>query len=631
MIEIEKEAEISDLVNKLKNGEGLHETFPGGSQVHIDRPLPFICIYRFPEGVKKTAHAHLVSAQPSFILMQAEDEQKIKAFLAEVSEILRKRFGALMLVEVWPSSDLKDKEEHKVDKKQQKDLFTLYCSQKECKVSLETMERELCEIAVVQSLPNHQIKFEEKNFPAERELLLDEELAAMPGMQYIGIEVQPFYYSKAQNRLYPMLFRAFRKQFSTALRKSFFDFVRLQTRHEVTHYHGLGRQKESDLVWKIDHELVEINNSFDFLLLVTPTNHEEEWEKFRRSNYSNDPTFQYRLIPVDPELLKRKLYNLLIEDIDDPTLAFLMRDKRDELDRMLNMLVERNTPHFKYSSIHVFGGVEDELYHTAIELLKKYPPKPLNNTGQKKDLLSAEEFAELARQEIQFLKGQYPALDATVQIRNDIEGLMVSKGQLLIDHHLKVSRTRAEALIQHEVGTHVLTFYNGKEQPLKQLYIGAPGYEDLQEGLAVLAEYLVGGLTRSRIRLLAARVVSVRCMLNGANFIENFKMMHQEYGFKPATAFSLVTRVYRGGGFTKDAVYLKGLVDLLKYLSSGKPLQPLLIGKIRQDYLPFIDELLKREILKPAPLRPRYFSNFESMEKLKKLKAGATVFDLLKS
>lgn len=624
MIDTELEAKNSDLVEKLKRSEGLHETLPGGSKIYIDRPLPFICIYRFPKGVKKTAHALLVNAQPSFILMQAEDEPAVRSFLKEASRILRRRFGALMIVEVWPTSDLKEKA-----KSNHKDLFTLYCSKEECKVSLSTLEKELCEIPVVQSLANHQVKIEESNFPDSRTMLIDEEVVELPGIEYIGIEINPFYYSQVQNRLYPMLFRAFRKQLSTALRKSFYDFVRLQTRHEVTHYHGLGRQKESDLVWKIDHELVKINDSFDFLLLVTPTNHEEEWEKFKKSNYSNDPTFQYRLIPVDPELLKRKLYNLPIEDIDDPTLAFLMRDKRDELDRMLNMLVERNTPHFKYSSIQVFGAVEEPLYQTALDLLKKYPPRAKTAATAKKDLLTAEEFAEIARQEIHYLKGQYPAMDATVQIRTDIEGLMVSKGQLLVDHHLKVSRMRAEALIQHEVGTHVLTYYNGKEQPLKQLYLGAPGYEDLQEGLAVLAEYLVGGLTLTRIRILAARVVAVRCMLDGAGFIEIFNLMHREYGFKPASAFSLVTRVYRGGGFTKDAVYLKGLLDLLKYLSSGKPLQPLLIGKIRQDYLPFIDELMKRKILKPAPLRPRYFSNFESMEKLKKLKAGATVFDLL--
>lgn len=113
--------------------------------------------------------------------------------------------------------------------------------------------------------------------------------------------------------------------------------------------------------------------------------------------------------------------------------------------------------------------------------------------------------------------------------------------------------------------------------------------------------------------------------------MEVFRLLHKEYDFTGAAAFSLTTRVFRGGGFTKDAVYLKGLVELLKYLAGNKPLEPLLIGKIRQDYLPFMDELINRKILRPAPLRPRYFSSIESQEKLKRLKKGASIFDLIES
>ena len=622
---------VSKIINKLKSGEGLHDRLPGGSLLHIDRPLPFICIYRYPEGIDKSAHARLIDTQPSFILIQKEDEPMVKELLIKLSEIFRKRFGAMMLLELWAASDVRESHPEQAEF-----LLELYCSHKDCKVAAETLEKEICKIPVVQRMGNGKARVHPNDFPLDREMLIDKETADNQGVQYIGVEIEPFYYNQSQNILYPMLFRAFRNQLSIALKKTFYDFVRLQTRHTAEHFHALGRQKEGELVWKIDQELVDINNSFDFLLLVTVTNHEEEWEKFERSGFNHTPTFQYRLINVDPELLKRQLFNIPIEEVDDPTLSFLFRDKRDELDRMLNMLMERETPHFKYSSIQIFGAVEDELYRTACDLLKKYPPggankeeKNPNKEEQNKDLITAHDFAELARQEIEFLKKQYPELDSTVQIRNDIEGLMVSKGQVLIDQSYSTNRSRADALIQHEVGTHVLTYYNGKAQPLKQLYLGTPGYEDLQEGLAVLAEYLVGGLTAGRFRTLAARVVAVHAMLKGADFIETFRLLNKEYGFSEEAAFSVTTRVYRGGGLTKDAVYLRGLIDLLKYLGSGKELEPLLIGKIRQDYLPFMDELKSREILKEAPLRPRYFSNPESMEKLKVIKRGVTVFDLI--
>lgn len=625
MIEAKQEEQLTTFIEKLKNGESLHDRLPGNSLVHIDRPLPFICIYRYPEGISKSAHARLIDSQPSFILLQQQDTELVKKLLQELGEILRKRFGSMLILEVWASSDVRKSRPEKADH-----LFDIFCSHKGCMVTAETLEKELCEIPVVQRQPNGGTKLCQENFPEERAMLVEEGLAQQAGIQYIGLEVEPFYYDQALNELYPMLFRAFRNEFAVALKKAFFEFVRLQTRHEVTHYHGLGRQTESQVVWDIDQELVDIHNSFDFLLLVTVTNHEEAWEKFKRSNFNTTPTFQYRLINVNPDGLKRRLYNIPIEDVDDPTLAYLFRDKRDEMDRMLNMLLERETPHFKYSSIQVFGGVDDELYQTACKILRETAGQRPRKAGAANDrLISAEEFAELGRQEIEFLKGQYPQLDAGVQVRTDIEGLMVSKGQLFIDHHLKIRQSRAEALIQHEVGTHVLTYYNGKSQPLKQLYVGTPGYEDLQEGLAVLAEYLVGGLSIGRLRTLAARVVGIKSMIDGAGFMETFQQLHKEWGFGAEAAFSLTTRIYRGGGFTKDAVYLKGLIDLLKYLSSGGELEPLLIGKIRQDYLPFMDELLNRKILRPAPLRPRYFTSRESMAKLKKLNGGATVFNLI--
>lgn len=626
MIDTQEEELINDLVEKFKNSEVLHMKLPGGSQLHIDRPLPFICLYRYPEGIEKSAHSRLVDTQPSFIKVNPADLALVRELLEEFTEILRRRFGAVMLLDIWAASEIRTSRPEKAE-----NIFHLFCTHHECSVTLSTLQRELCEMPVAQRLLNNKVGVSDVHFPKEREMLIGEEIADKAGVQYVGLEVEPFYYDQKQNSLYPMLFRSFRNQLATALQVSFFSFVRLQTRHDVPHYHGLGRQKESDLVWKIDQDLVDINNSFDFLLLVTVTNHEEEWEKFKNGHFNQAPTFQYRLINVDPELLKRKLFNIPIEEVDDPTLALLFRDKRDELDRMLNMLMERQSKHFMYSSIQVFGNVEEDLNNIACELLEKYPPGGGNISGSKSDVMTAEEFAELARQEINYLKGQYPELDAGVQIRKDIEGLMVSKGQLLIDHHLKTPRSRAEALIQHEVGTHVLTYYNGKAQPLKQLYLGSPGYEDLQEGLAVLAEYLVGGLSTARLRTLAARVVAIHSMLGGADFLEVFRLLHKEYGFTDAAAFSLATRVFRGGGFTKDAVYLKGLVELLKYLSEDNPLEPLLIGKIRQDYIPFMDELINRKILSPAPLRPRYFSNLESQEKLKRLRKGANIFDLIES
>ena len=61
-------------------------------------------------------------------------------------------------------------------------------------------------------------------------------------------------------------------------------------------------------------------------------------------------------------------------------------------------------------------------------------------------------------------------------------------------------------------------------------------------------------------------------------------------------------RVYRGGGLTKDAVYLRGLVEALEYVAGGGALDVALVGKLAADHIPVVRELLLRGVLRKPPL-----------------------------
>jgi uncharacterized protein (TIGR02421 family) len=172
--------------------------------------------------------------------------------------------------------------------------------------------------------------------------------------------------------------------------------------------------------------------------------------------------------------------------------------------------------------------------------------------------------------------------------------LIVEGGHLFVGSQLSLELSRAQALIQHEVGTHLVTFYNGLAQPLHHLSAGFAGYEALQEGLAVLAEYLVGGLTPGRLRLIASRVVAVQRLLEGASFVDTFRELNHELGLGPQAAFVVCMRVYRSGGLTKDAIYLRGLEDVLRYLARAGQLELLFVGKIAIRHLPLVRELYER-------------------------------------
>jgi uncharacterized protein (TIGR02421 family) len=206
---------------------------------------------------------------------------------------------------------------------------------------------------------------------------------------------------------------------------------------------------------------------------------------------------------------------------------------------------------------------------------------------------------------------------------------MVSQGNLLIPGRSRFARARIDAALNHEVGTHIVTFHNGRNQPFHQLQYGTAGYEELQEGLAVFSEFLVDGFSRPRFRQLAGRVVAARSIIDGANFVETYRMLHDEYGFSQHPAYIMTMRTFRGGGYVKDQIYLRGLVKLLQQLQSGVAWETLWVGKIAFEQIEIVEELLWRRVLRQDMLQPRYMERDEVRDKLDKVRQGADVFDLI--
>lgn len=125
-----------------------------------------------------------------------------------------------------------------------------------------------------------------------------------------------------------------------------------------------------------------------------------------------------------------------------------------------------------------------------------------------------------------------------------------------------------EQLLQHEAFVHSLTALNGQAQPhIKSLGLGAPRTTGPQEGLATFSEIISGAMDIDRMERIALRVVGIEMALNGADFIEVFRFF-LEAGQPDTESFNSAMRIFRGapvtGGaaFTKDVVYLHGLMEV---------------------------------------------------------------------
>jgi len=186
----------------------------------------------------------------------------------------------------------------------------------------------------------------------------------------------------------------------------------------------------------IDARLTELERSVDLLLNVTPVNAAEAWADFERSDFGTGPTLRLRPLEFEPDLVRRDLYNLEIENVTDPALNTLFRAKRDEIARQITALEDRDTSRFVHGSLQLYGGITQSLASAAEELLTTVPAQPPTVPS-----VTAGAFAEAARAEIDRYRAVYPGFPMHIDLRDDISELMVSFGRLLIPEAATFGRT----------------------------------------------------------------------------------------------------------------------------------------------------------------------------------------------
>ncbi len=619
---------IHEISHRLGEDKRVRRTLPGQGRLHIDRKLPFLCVYRRPLSGSDTGTEQLVKGEASYLVTSSASRHKrgVASLVRAVAETLSKVSGAFLIIEVWSREaplTIVDPELGRAAP-----TFRIFVPPNRIPVeTVESLKTALGGITISKNRGQVTTVYSARPWPENLPPLLTSREISELNCFLVGLEILPIFRDPDSGEIFPIVLNKMHRGLSMAIKKGAFEFARKRTRIRPASFKSLGRRAVVQAVWEVDHSLASISNEFDFLLLVTPVNIEQSYNKFRSCRCDCEPVFYYRPITVDPSILKRRLYDIPFDRIEDPTLSSIFHEKLVELEMKFSMLRDRNTRNFFYGSMQLFGDIDDELIMLSERILDKLPPQSREFAGTRR--IKAGKFAERARQEIERYRQIYPDIKSKVHIRDDITGLMVSQGNLFIGYKVSIAESRIEALVQHEIGTHVLTYVNGRNQPFQQLYCGLAGCDELQEGLAVLAEYLVGGLSPPRFRLLAGRVIAAKMLIDGASFLDTYRELNGHYGFSIRIAYIITSRIYRGGGFTKDAVYLRGLVNLVRYLRNGGDLSPLLVGKISIEDIPVIQELQLRNVLKPSLLSPNYLNLPESTAILDELRKGSLIFDLI--
>lgn len=581
-------------------------------RLHLDRRLPFLVVHRLAAGeVASRSLARRVAVNsPTYLVWdEGRDDPAALELLDRLAEELGEPAMPLLVIAVEDMHQIPESEDSQeltpfvavvAGRRSARELR----ARKALVKALDSIEIDLRHPTVIEQPlhPGHWLRDAFSGGAAVSDALL----VSLPRIHL-----------REDGGVYPHVAHELAVACGDALLRTAYAYLDDSAGHAPLHYRSLGRSAYLKAALRIDEKLASIAGSFDFLLSVSPINTTAALEQFIVDGEEVAPDFRYRPLTVDPDTIKRNLYRLDFSRLEDPLLERLFTDKRHEIDAQLTMLATRNTPSFRPASHFLYGAVPKALLRDARQLLSI----PKQRRGRCENI-SAPIIADAARDLIRRYDRSDVPFSATVEIRDDVAGLMVSGSRLLVGSATIMPADRLDALLSHEVSTHLLTYLNGASQGLSIFRSGLAHYEGLQEGLGVFAEWAVEGLTITRMRLLAARVVAVDAMQHGADFMDNYRQLRSKFGFSIPGAFGIAARVHRSGGLAKDSIYLAGFRAVIDHVAAGGALTPFWLGKIARTDVPAMEELLQRGLVHAPRFLPSYLERPDVQQRIQLLKAG---------
>ncbi|MCB0317291.1 MAG: DUF1704 domain-containing protein [Bdellovibrionales bacterium] len=353
--------------------------------------------------------------------------------------------------------------------------------------------------------------------------------------------------------------------------------------------------------------LRKASDGINLFSYINPLNGEDLYFEFTKNTNLKFSVFDfiYKEISVDINSIRDEVNKIQIP-AQIPELQTILENKVADIKKQLTLLDYRGDPDkFSEASVEAYGRPTQHNLNVAMRILISFEPEQHQETHTAQELKDALEkaFIELN------LKNWIVVLSDTcrqtfVSGREDFDG----GGMVSISSKRMFSANEIQRLPIHEVKVHALRRDNGLKQPVDIFGTGLTGYINTEEGLALNAEKLTGTSCSTSFRRYAARTLAVDALLNGFSLNAIYDML-RDYGIDHADSFETVKRTARGGGFTKDHVYLDGYKRVKKYFRSGKNPDPLFVGKVGIDDIDLVNTLLEKSYLKPPNQIPDFFRN----------------------
>lgn len=411
----------------------------------------------------------------------------------------------------------------------------------------------------------------------------------------LPIEVKKIFMDESSGDVYPLVLEELKAGFKSAISETAAFFVRRYGKKKKTQKADMLSSTISAEVITLDKKLYSLCKTVETLNFINPINLAAQRNAFFKNSYIS-PNFNYKQLDINPYKFREQLYKLPVDDINDADIQQLYRHVIDNLASKIDLLTTIGTDDFVYNSLKYYG----EPSHIDIANARFLLHLSADFDGNGDDVLNADKAIRYFKEQAQ-LWGLNCRIEKSSKV---VAKAMVNneKALLLINKNALFTEKELQAFAYHELGIHMLTTINAKKHPLKVFSIGLTGNTHTQEGLALYSEYCSGSLTIQRLKTIALRVIAVKYMLEHNDFVKTYHALMSEFKLEKDFAFTLTTRVYRGGGFTKDYLYLKGFRDVIN-LAKANSIDNLLVGKIGTLDFEITNEIVERGMIaKPQPL-----------------------------
>ncbi|MEA3490139.1 MAG: DUF1704 domain-containing protein [Candidatus Omnitrophota bacterium] len=364
---------------------------------------------------------------------------------------------------------------------------------------------------------------------------------------------------------------------------------------------------------KIDATITALASKIDFYSLLTPVNREQERKRFfaeTREGRPYDPVFSYKSGKHEDIMKPLENARLVLDEDDD--LQMLLAKKLDFIKVQIELL-EASDENFGDVAARLYGVPDLECLQEAERILRESKDQ---GYVFPEETVTSDRMVSILREELE-RKG----IEWRVVFSGKIVPKITVSGKdrvIYVNSNIDYTAEEVERLKVHEINVHVYRGANGDFQPFRIFAEGLTGYDETEEGLAIVAEDASGCLEKDtrQMKLYAGRAVCAGYCMVGT-FFEAFTKLNEF--FPDYLAYRLVERGKRGlrdtskrGGINKGFHYISGWRKVRKYVEENGDLGILYVGKIGIDDIGPVRRLIDNGTL----TAPKYLPEF--IDKLKR-------------